>query len=167
MLEFSDPHGSSRTGAIMIFDAACLAVGENEEEISSMETQFQKVAIADEAATSTDEISQSIRPLGSHLATLSSNVAHVFGIDNSGNLVVLDRSSWVCSSSIYGGGLGGDYGGNSSGGVNGHFFIPYDWFAGSRDIVCALTRGDLVLTRWGDLVVIRDGFEHVERVAIE
>lgn len=48
-----------------------------------------------------------------------------------------------------------------------HFFVPYDWFSGKRDIVCALTKRDVMLTRSGDLAVIRGGLDHAEKVSIE
>lgn len=48
-----------------------------------------------------------------------------------------------------------------------HFFVPYDWFAGKRNIVCALAKRDIMLTRGGDLAVIRGGIDYAERVCIE
>jgi hypothetical protein len=47
-----------------------------------------------------------------------------------------------------------------------HFFVPYDWFAGKRDVVCALAKRDIMLTRGGELAVIRGGLDYAERVCI-
>ena len=48
-----------------------------------------------------------------------------------------------------------------------HFFVPYDWFARKRDVVCGLAEKDIMLTRGGDLAVIRGGLDYAERVCIE
>ncbi|KAF7156482.1 hypothetical protein CNMCM5623_010152 [Aspergillus felis] len=93
-----------------------------------------------------------VSPVEPRLALLSQRVAHVIGICESSRLVFLDTGSWVCSVSLE----------NRTPDITSysrHFFIPYDWVAGSRDVICAVLRRDILFARNDDLVIIRGGFD--------
>jgi hypothetical protein len=48
-----------------------------------------------------------------------------------------------------------------------HFFIPYDWFAGTRYPVGGVTgRGEVVFAKNGEVAVITGGFEYTEVVEV-
>jgi len=176
VLEFSGRNGSSSTSGIAVFDAAFLAVKDADSALG-LEDEMGRVVITDDDGDDTDgavnaatESRRTMAPLSSFITAFSPNIAHVIGVDNSGRLVFLDRSSWVCSSGLLGDkqGTGDGLGKDSVAkvAVSRHFFIPYDWFAGRRDIVCALVEGDIILTRGGDLAVIRGGFGHAESLVV-
>ncbi|GFG15739.1 vegetative incompatibility protein HET-E-1 [Aspergillus udagawae] len=48
-----------------------------------------------------------------------------------------------------------------------HFFIPYDWVAGSRDVICAVLRRDIIFARNDDLVIIRRGFDFTAEIHLK
>ena len=98
---------------------------------------------------------------GPQLAALALRVAHVIGCVNPHNqLIFLDTRSWVCSVHL-------DTLGQEPVSYSRHFFVPYDWFAGTRDVVCAVTRRDVVFARNDDVAIVRGGLEYAERVDIE
>ncbi|EMT65821.1 Vegetative incompatibility protein HET-E-1 [Fusarium odoratissimum] len=84
-------------------------------------------------------------------------------VDDSSKLMFLNQSCWICSVDLSASGLEiTQREDESSIAVFEHFFIPHDWFAGKKDIVCTLAKGDVALTRGGDLAVIRGGVEYNE-----
>ena len=97
------------------------------------------------------------------LAALARCVAHVIGLGNNdaNQLVFLDTHSWVCSVDL-------ETLKSHKGSVitySRHFFVPYDWFAGTRDVVCAVAlRRDVLFARNDDLAVIKGGLEYAEKV---
>ncbi|CAH0017931.1 unnamed protein product [Clonostachys rhizophaga] len=171
MLDLLHPNSSVNTNRIAIIDADCLAVGNNDS--SSLGKQLDVVAALDQLATEEDgenmvTTSSPAAPLRSPMTTFELSVAHVIGIDESRKLVFLNRSFWVCSVDLSESGLEiAQRKDAPTIEVFEHFFVPYDWFAGKRDIVCALTKRDIILTRSGDLAVIRGGLDYTERVSIE
>ncbi|KAK3344227.1 WD40-repeat-containing domain protein [Lasiosphaeria hispida] len=170
MLEFSDRNGASSTTGIAMFDAACFVLAN--EPLREQQTDIVAAALDEVSLDKVTEnimtTSRSVAPLNPHATAFAPDIAHVIGIDELGNIVFLDRSSWVCSAALF---EDGDETGQSQDsrgtiGIYRHCFIPYDWFAGRRDIFCTLAQGDIVLTRGDDLAVIRDSFEHAERVSV-
>ncbi|KAI3317723.1 WD40 repeat-like protein [Xylariaceae sp. AK1471] len=171
MLELLDRNSSISSRRIAIFDANCF-VPENQDEHSLLEKQSNAVAMSNLSATDYDRknitiSSRLVFPLGSQLMSFASSVAHVIGINEFGRFVFLDRSSWVCSTDLskdvpkVGQGEG-----PSTIEIFRHFFVPYDWFAGARDIVCTLAHRDIMLTRGGDLTTIRGAFEYADKVIL-
>ncbi|RYP42779.1 hypothetical protein DL768_010231 [Monosporascus sp. mg162] len=171
MVELSDRNGPANSRSIAIFDADCFALGNNYSS-SSLEKRPDAAAASGQVASAHGEniitTSRPVAPLGFQIMTFAPNIAHVIGINESEKLVFLDSSSWVCSADVNENWLEiGQGEGSPTIGVFRHFFVPYDWFAGRRDIVCALAQRDIILTRGGDLAVIRGGFEHAKRVSVE
>lgn len=95
----------------------------------------------------------------SQMDILAAYVSHVIGISDSGKLVFLDVNSWVCST-----GLESILVNSLS--YSRHFFVPYDWFSGTRDIICTLTRRDVIFIRNDDVAIIKGGLEFIEKVDV-
>lgn len=111
------------------------------------------------AGSVSDQAAVPLIPLGLQLSTLTNHVSHVLGTSDT-KLLFLDNHSWICSVNLT----------RLKDGVRSysrHFFVPYDWFSGSRDVVCSLGRRDVVLTRNGDVAVIRNWMIFEEEVALE
>ncbi|KAJ5261335.1 hypothetical protein N7478_011930 [Penicillium angulare] len=95
---------------------------------------------------------------------LELDATHILGIYES-KLVFLTRSSWVCSVELPRTGLSlSEYSNSQMLEIHEHFFIPRDWFIGQSKIPCVISKDDVILTRGGDLAVIRGGLQHTERV---
>lgn len=98
--------------------------------------------------------------LGPQLSSLAKQVSHVLGMSDAGKLLFLDVHSWICSVNLT----------RLQDGVHSysrHFFVPYDWFSGSRDVVCSLGKRDVVLTRNGDVAVIKNWTTFEEQVLLK
>ncbi|KAM7219578.1 hypothetical protein V8F06_004959 [Rhypophila decipiens] len=100
-------------------------------------------------------------------------VSHVIDIQanttNSNKLVFLDCNSWVCSLDL-------DAATAASTNLNPaketaisytrHFFVPYDWFAGSDRLLGAVTKNkSVIFVRGGDIAVVKGGLEFSEPVS--
>jgi hypothetical protein len=170
MLDVSYSISSVDISKIVIIDADSLVI-ENHNSSLLLGKDLDAVAAFNQPATDEDggrtitTLSSTI-PFQSWITVFELSVAHVLGIDESKKLVFLNQSFWVCSVDLSE--IEIAYGKRDPMvEVSMHFFIPYDWFAGNRDVVCALAKRDIVLTRGGDLAVVRGGLDHVERVCIE
>ncbi|ETS86626.1 hypothetical protein PFICI_00454 [Pestalotiopsis fici W106-1] len=98
--------------------------------------------------------------LGLQLSSLANQVSQVLGVIDTGKLLFLDIHSWICSINLT----------KLEDGVRSysrHFFVPYDWFSGSRNVVCSLGKRDVVLTRNGEVAVIRNWMIFEEQVLLE
>ncbi|KAH6873959.1 hypothetical protein B0T10DRAFT_499546 [Thelonectria olida] len=163
LVELPDRNGSTNTNSIVLFDADCL-IPENDETRSLLEECHDAKAASDQFATDSGR-ANSVTPRCSRIMTFGKNIAHVIGINEARKLVFLDRSSWVCSADLSEGGRGiGQVPGSDTIEVLRHFFVPYDWFAGRRDIVGALMQRDIILTRGGDLAVIKGGLNYSKSI---
>ncbi|KAL5352746.1 hypothetical protein ACLOAV_002694 [Pseudogymnoascus australis] len=171
MLNLLHPNSSIDINRITIIDADRLVVGNKDNSIL-LGKQSDVVGAFDQLATVEDEkmatILSSAAPLRSRMMTIELSIAHVIGIDESSKLVFLNRSFWVCSVDLSESWLEtAQRKDPSTIEVFKHFFVPYEWFAGKRDVVCALAKRDIMLTRGGDLAVIRGGLDYAERICIE
>lgn len=172
MLDLLQPNSSVDSNRITIIDLNHLVI-ENRDSSFLQGKQLDAVPafdplVTDEEGEKMVKTLSSAAPLRSRMTAFGLSVAHVIGIDESRKLVFLNRSSWVCSVDL-----------NESGleiaqrkdpltiKVFEQFFVPYDWFSGKRDVVCGLAKRDIMLTRGGDLAVIRGGLDYAERVRIE
>ena len=95
----------------------------------------------------------------SQIDFLADYVSHIIGVSESGKLVFLDTHSWVCSAN-----LESTFGNAVS--YSRHFFVPYDWFSGTRDIVSGLARRDVVFARNDDVAIIKGGLVYEEKVDV-
>ena len=93
------------------------------------------------------------------LEKLAPRIIHIIGLRNKKDMVFLDKHSWVCSV---------DLEAISKGTTTymRHYFVPYDWFAGTRDLLCGVIQRDVVFARHSDVAIIR-GFEYAEPVDLE
>ncbi|KLU90348.1 hypothetical protein MAPG_09311 [Magnaporthiopsis poae ATCC 64411] len=107
------------------------------------------------------------------------DVAHVIGISDTNRVVFLDRSSWVCSADLTAAADAGNsrrpryrakeeadeldpvVASAAPAAAQRHFYIPDVWFAGWgwMSYVSALAQRDIVLTRGGDIAVVRGGLD--------
>ncbi|KAM0704507.1 hypothetical protein Q7P35_008741 [Cladosporium inversicolor] len=91
---------------------------------------------------------------------LSTRVAHILSILDNGNLLFLDKQSWVCSvrlASI----------GQPSFEYGRHFFVPADWVSGMRQVVDTVVGRQVVFGKNGGVVIFNKGLEHKEAVFME
>lgn len=157
------PNSSAKSSRIAIINASFLAPANRDYNSQEKSDVVLTVSQANAAMVPTPEIAIQPQIIQSRLG-----IAHIIGIHESGRLVFLNRYFWVCSLDL----------GNSaletteckesvSVEVTEHFSIPYDWFAGKKDIVCAVVKRDILLIRGGDLVVIRDGLQNAERQYVD
>ena len=161
LLELCELNGSMHTHGLHLLDATSFSI----ESIVATEAVSKTADDGKHAQTvsigeGTTSATISVTLLGPQLATLARYVTHLVGIGESGKLVFLDKRSWVCSVDL--GSLD-----NASLSYSRHFFVPYDWFAGTRDIICALTQREIVFARNNDVAVVKGGLEYVENIDVE
>lgn len=170
ILESSARNGSTSTNKITIFDMEHAFSGvDNSQSLPenrSDDAAASSQSISDQETVAAIMIPPPVAPFEPELTTFAPNIAHVIGLNDSGRIIFLDRSSWVCTAVLSEAGLTFEQG-QGSPMIFRHFFVPYDWFAGRRDLVCALAQGDIMLSRGGDLAVIKNGFQLEERVLVE
>jgi WD40 repeat protein len=94
------------------------------------------------------------------LQRLSARVAHVIGVLENGNLLFLDQQSWVCSVDLV-------TIGRSSLEYWRHFFVPTDWIASTRNVVCAVVNRRVVFAKDDGVVIFRRGLEFKESVSVD
>ncbi|CAG7935894.1 unnamed protein product [Penicillium nalgiovense] len=171
MLYLLYPDNSVSIKIIALFDAECLSVASDDDELL-LGKQSDTVAALDRPPTHQEgenTVMVSIpadSPLGSRITAFKLRVAHIIGIDESNKLVFLNRSFWVCSVDLVELEVAQrEYYPTID--VLEHFFLPTDWFAGRRDIVSVLAKRDIMLTRGGDLAVIRGGLDYSRRVPVK
>lgn len=172
MLDLLHLNSSVNSNRIAIIDADRLVVGNKDSNVL-LGKQLDAVAALDQLAKDEDgknmvTTSSPAAPLCSRMTAFELSVGQVIGIDESRKLIFLNRSSWVCSVDLSESGLEiAQRKDSPTIEASEHFFVPYDWFAGKRDIVCALAKRDIMLTRGGDLAVIRSGLDYAKSVCIE
>ena len=162
LLELSELDGSADTCSLHLLDAASFSIEDNPSKKALSQAlkarkDAEDVSIREGAAAAA---AISVPLLGPQLATLAHRVAHVVGLGAAGKLVFLVNHSWVCSTDLEG--LG-----NSLVSYSRHFFVPYDWFSGTRDVICAVTHRDVLFARNDDVVIVKDGLNYAEKVNAE
>jgi WD40 repeat protein len=164
MLNLLDLDKSVNTNKIVLIDVDCLEIG-NIISSFSPGKQVERITAVDQNTTEEDERNMITSPNLGHLLCLQMtdfdlDVNHVIGISESKKLVFLDQSFWVCSIDLRTSRLETKQHKDSPAiTILKHFVIPFDWFAGGRDISAALAKRDLILTRSGELAMIRGGFD--------
>lgn len=163
LLELSELDGSPETRGLHLLDAALFSIEDLPVNEAISETAKERKD-GDESASITEGAASvaavSIPLFGLQLATLANRVAHVIGFGDANQLVFLDTQSWVCSADL-------EHLGNSSVSYSRHFFVPYDWLAGTRDVMCAVARRDVLFARNDDVAIIKGGLEYAEKVNVE
>lgn len=161
LLELSELDGSADTRGLHLLNAASFSIENNPAKAAVSEAAKSRedadtASIREEAAAA----AVSIPLLGPQLAAFAHRVAHVVGLGDAGQLVFLDTHSWVCSAYLEG--LG-----TNSVPYSRHFFVPYDWFSGTRDVICAVTQRDVLFARNNDVAIVKGGLEYAEEVNAE
>lgn len=179
LLDLTDANGS--TGTRDVFLLGCEPVFDEDEAIDSIgfsknrtEDEPIKIRQTTPADRQQDPSTQGTTLLSlNRLGSVVERIAHVVGVNHqpitkSSKLVFLDTRSWVCSIDL----VGLNETGPTSMGKNitsytRHFFMPYDWFAGTRCPVGGVTdQGDIVFAKNGEVAVIKGGFEYAEVVQV-
>lgn len=171
LLELSELDGSPDTRGLHLLDDALFAVEdipakEAVPETTKVNRDADKVSIPEEvvpATTTTTTITTrvSLPLLNPQLTTLAHRVAHIVGLGDANRLVFLDTHSWVCSADLDG------FSDSSVISYSRHFFLPYDWLAGTRDVICGVARRDVLFARNDDVAIIKGGLEYAEKVDAE
>ena len=163
LLELSELDGSPETRGLHLLDAALFS----NEDLSAKEAVPKTAKVrkgGDESAKITEGAAAaaavSIPLFGPQLATLADRVAHVIGFGDTIQFVFLDTQSWVCSADL-------EHLGDSSVSYSRHFFVPYDWLAGTRDVICTVARRDVLFAWNEDVAIIKGGLEYPEKVNAE
>ena len=157
LIELCELDGSPDTRGLHLFDSGSFDI----ENLTANADMVKAATVGnDDVAEQTLAAAIPIPLLGSQLATLAHDIAHVIGLGNANQLIFLDTHSWVCSVDLET--LGG-----SPVSYLRHFFVPYDWFAGTRDVICAVAQRDVLFARNNDVAIIKGGLEFVEKVYIE
>ncbi|KAL9046305.1 MAG: hypothetical protein Q9214_000827 [Letrouitia sp. 1 TL-2023] len=164
MLEPSELDGSPNTRGLQLFDGSVLGVeylltNEAVSEKNKLDDQAKRLSIADQS-TNVAKASAPAQFHGPQLSTLARRISHIVGLDDANRLLFLDIHSWVCTV---------DLKSLDDGSISylRHFFLPYDWFAGTRDLVCAVARRDVLFARNNGIAIIKNGLEFAEKVNIE
>lgn len=160
LIEMSELNGSARTHKIHIFNMNSFDIGHAStngpiRNAADVGGAIEKTQLPQKSNPRT----QLTAPLRSQIDILADYVSHIIGISDNGKLVFLDVNSWVCSAGLESMHI-------SSFSYSRHFFVPYDWFSGTRDIICALTRRDVMFARNDDVAIIKGGLDFMEKVDV-
>ncbi|PYH64510.1 NACHT and WD domain protein [Aspergillus vadensis CBS 113365] len=152
LLELSELDGPAKTCRLYLLDAKAFAVCNGDKPDSpKAKCAGQKDTLLENKLTHTDRTSNQC--LINRVATLSKYIANCIGVTASSKVVFLDTHSWVCTADL-------DTPEDSKELYVRHFFVPYDWFSGSRHIISTLARRDVLMARKSDLAVIKGGLEY-------
>ncbi|TVY91981.1 Vegetative incompatibility protein HET-E-1 [Lachnellula willkommii] len=156
LLEMPELNGSANTLELYSVDVALFDVAISNSTKQNQNQKNNSTNIREINATLSSPILHSLLSprLHSQIDFLADYVSHIIG-----KLVFLDTHSWVCSASLEST-LG------SSISCSRHFFVPYDWFSGTRDIVCGLARRDVIFARNDNVAIIKGELEYVEKVDV-
>ncbi|KAI0834348.1 WD40 repeat-like protein [Hypoxylon sp. FL0890] len=156
LLELSGRNESTETRGVYLVDAAFFGSTEVTNDSAPRSATFEDNVNMLTIKGGTDRPAADIEPLfRPHLQALAHCIAHVVGFSNAGKLVFLDKQSWICSIDI-----------ENMTSYSRHFFVPYDWFAGARHVLCGVGR-DVVFARNEDVVIAKGGMDFVERIDID
>lgn len=159
LIELSELHGGADTRSLGLLDLELLRVESGSgEPVSPFGNDERKdTAISVTTKQSTREASTPLRK--EQLRIFSGRVSHVIGISDARKLIFLDKHSWVCS-------VGLDDVDGKRIQYSRHFFVPYDWFSGTRGIHCALSRRNILFACNDNVAIVKGGLEYAETVII-
>ncbi|KAK6812959.1 hypothetical protein RU639_010810 [Aspergillus parasiticus] len=162
LLELSERDGSAATCGLytlssLPYDAEF--ANRKESNIANTDVEFNADSVSKlrESAPDREAITP---PISKSLSRFRHHVAHVLGLSATGRLVFLDNHSWICSVDL-------EEPEDSSALYTRHFFVPYEWFSGARNVVASVTQRDIIIARNSDLAIIRAGLEYAHPVASE
>jgi WD40 repeat protein len=161
LIEFSEKYGSSVTNylaSVGIDDVSQLFnIGGTRTGEASSASNIEAHSMVNNQTGDVNELL--LLPVATNL---QKEIAHMIGITGVGKLVFLDRLSWVSTIDLT---RGHDL--RSIGMYKRHFFIPNDWFAEGRDIICALSQNEVIFARGRGIAIVKSCFEYEEDVLFE
>jgi WD40 repeat protein len=149
LLEYSDKDGLARTTRVAVYEAEGFATTNISGTTDEHETVDRPPA-AEGEVTSRDPVGGRLSPTP---ASIPDKIAHIIGINDRGALVFLDHDYWLCSCDLKAALAANDLTSNAM--YTRHCFVPYEWLAGRKDIICCMARGSIVFARTGDVVIVR------------
>jgi WD40 repeat protein len=156
LLELSELDGSTDTRCLHLLDTASFSI-HPDSLVEDATTPVDPQAAAEKDTITVEPIISIISsPL---LSLLTDCVARVIGVRDPGKLIFLDTHSWVCSVDL------GDLGGSSMTYIR-HFFVPYDWLSGTRDLICTISKRNVLFARNDNVAIVQGGLEHIEMVGL-
>ncbi|OJI84561.1 hypothetical protein ASPTUDRAFT_670003 [Aspergillus tubingensis CBS 134.48] len=153
LLELSELDGPAKTCRLYLLDAKAFTVyneGDRPDSPSAI-CAGQKDTLLGNKLLHVDRTSNQC--LINRSATMSRYITHCIGVTAASKIVFLDTHSWVCTADL-------DIPEDSKELYVRHFFVPYDWFSGSRHIISTVVSRDVLITRNSDLAVIKGGLEY-------
>lgn len=156
LLEYSDKDGSTRTNHVIAYQAESAAT------IGKTITTWEHGPMDRPLEEEHEETSVALGEVGLRpaLPSLPSTIAHIIGINDRGALVFLDHDYWVCSCDLKAAFATTDQADSVV--YTRHCFVPHEWLAGRRDIICCMARGSIVFARTADVVIIKGYSEFSE-----
>lgn len=157
LLELSEQNRSAETRSLYLLDADSFSLDKSKPSSTAsaaLENKLDSLSVSANVSSSEPTANPLFTP---QLQSLGRHVAHVIGLSDAGRLVFLDKGSWVCSINM------DDI---ATGSYSRHFFIPHDWFAGTRHIKCGVGR-HVVLAKNQDAVVAKGGMDLVETISLD
>ena len=142
LIELSDSNGGTDDRGLVFVEIGSIAV-DSSNTTEAKETPDLPVAAA-----------SSIEPL---IQKLSNQIYHIIDISSLGKLVFIDKQSWVSSIQLH-------TIDQKQLSYSRHFFIPYGWYSGVRDVVCAAVRRNLLFARNDNVVIVKNGLDHTEMI---
>jgi hypothetical protein len=154
LVEVSEKDGAQSTSGIFFLDSSIF-------RLTGITAARSKNT---DAASPAGRIPQASEP-NLPCSPLARHISHIIGICDNSKIVFLDENSWICSVEL-------KVRGPSS--YFRHFYVPYDWFSGSKDVICAVTDSGLgrdkgqkvLLARNEELAIIKGGFEYAEEISL-
>ncbi|PGH11162.1 hypothetical protein AJ80_07264 [Polytolypa hystricis UAMH7299] len=159
LLEFSELNGPPATRGLCIVDAALLSLEASETELSS-EAHTTEITTSISGLDVVPAAAGANTIADRYLHALAPHVAHVMIVINGTKLIFLDTRSWVCSVDLQ----------NLNQPLVSycrHFFVPYDWFSGIRDVISAVTKRDIIFSRRDHIVIVKGGLDSGAELSVE
>ena len=155
LLELSELDSSPNTRALHLLDTASFSIS-TDSTVDSITGAADVTKDARKISYEGDVI-KAVTVLSTLLHLLIPSIARVISLCETGKLVFLDTHSWVCSVELE------EVGKNTTSYIR-HFFVPYDWLSGTRNVICAILRQNVLFARNDNVVIVNGGLEHVEMV---
>jgi hypothetical protein len=154
LIEVSEKDGAQSTSGIHFLDSSIFRLNDN--------------AVAKSKDTDAASPAGQIPPVTAPnlpCSALARHVSHIIGICDNSKIVFLDANSWICSVELKG---------QAPSSYFRHFYVPYDWFSGSKNVICAVTSSGIgrdkgqkvLLARHEELAIIKGGFEYAEEISL-
>ncbi|KAL1595199.1 hypothetical protein SLS60_009887 [Paraconiothyrium brasiliense] len=142
LLEMSELHGGADTRGVYLLDLTETTSASQSKTTTAGAREFP-------ICTSRAQFPPSVVSL----------MLHIIGISITQKLIFLDRQSWVCSIALE------EKAGKPVQYAR-HFYVPFDWFSGSRGIVVMISERNVIFARNDGIVVISGGFDFTQTVTM-